>query len=131
MQSSAATDEHLVMAEPWARTSEDVLRELASEPDGLLGSEVERRRRTHGPNELEQEAAVRPAAILLRQFRSPLIYILIVAAVVTIALDEYVDAAVIAAVLVFNAVVGIFQEYRAERSLEALRRLARAQAAHI
>ena len=50
------------------------------------------------------------------------------AAVVTIALGEYVDAGVIAAVLVFNAVVGFFQEYRAERSLEALRRLATTQA---
>jgi Ca2+-transporting ATPase len=109
----------------WASAVEAALGELHSAPDGLSGDEVERRLELHGPNELEQEAAVRPAAILLRQFRSPLIYILIVAAVVTIALDEYVDAAVIGAVLAFNAVVGFFQEYRAERSLEALRRLAR------
>jgi len=125
---SSVTDKHHVTAEPWARTPEAVLRELLSEPSGLLGCEVERRLRLCGRNELEQEAVVRPLAVLLRQFRSPLIYILMIAAVVTIALDEYVDAAVIATVLVFNAVVGFFQEYRAERSLEALRRLARAQA---
>ena len=112
----------------WASGVEAALRELHSGPGGLSGDEVERRLELHGRNELEQEAAVRPAAILLRQFRSPLIYILIVAGAVTIALDEYVDAAVIAAVLVFNAVVGFFQEYRAERSLEALRRLATTQA---
>ena len=112
----------------WASPAEAVLRELASEADGLTRAEVERRLAAHGRNELEEEGVVRPATILLRQFRSPLIYILLVAAAVTIALDEYVDAGVIAAVLVFNAVVGFFQEYRAERSLEALRRLARTQA---
>ena len=112
----------------WANGVDAALRELGSGPDGLSGGEVERRLELHGRNELEEEAAVGPAAILVRQFRSPLIYILLVAAAVTIALDEYVDAGVIAAVLVFNAVVGFFQEYRAERSLEALRRLARTQA---
>ncbi len=89
---------------------------------------MERRLEAHGRNELHEERGIRPATILLRQFRSPLIYILLAAAAVTIALDEYVDAAVIGAVLVFNAVVGFFQEYRAERSLEALRRLARTRA---
>jgi Ca2+-transporting ATPase len=112
----------------WARAADSVLSELETSAQGLSSVEVARRLQSYGPNELEQEAAVRPAAIVLRQFRSPLIYILLVAAVVTIALGEYVDAGVIAAVLVFNAVVGFFQEYRAERSLEALRRLATTQA---
>ena len=112
----------------WASEVEAALLELDSRVDGLGRTEAGRRLALHGRNELEEEASVRPAAILLRQFRSPLIYILLVAAGITIALDEYVDAGVIAAVLVFNAVVGFFQEYRAERSLEALRRLARTDA---
>lgn len=113
-----------VPARPWASAPERVLATLDSSPDGLSTAEAEERLRAWGPNQIEDERAVHPTTILLRQFRSPLIYILIIAAAVTIALDEYVDAAVIALVLIFNAVVGFFQEYRAERSLEALRRLA-------
>jgi magnesium-transporting ATPase (P-type) len=112
----------------WASEVEPALKMLGSRVEGLERDEVERRRAEYGPNELREERAVRPGAILLRQFRSPLIYILLLAAAVTIALEEYVDAAVIGAVLVFNAVVGFFQEYRAERSLEALRQLATTQA---
>ncbi len=115
-------------ARPWASSPEQVLAALGSGRDGISGTAATERLRAWGPNVLEDERAVRGWMILLRQFRSPLIYILIVAAAVTIALDEYVDAAVIALVLVFNAVVGFFQEYRAERSLEALRRLAGTQA---
>jgi Ca2+-transporting ATPase len=115
-------------ARPWASGAEQVLAELGSGPRGLSGEEAERRREAWGPNRLEEERAIHPATIVLRQFRSPLIYILIVAALVTIALEEYVDAGVIALVLLFNAVVGFFQEYRAERSLEALRRLASTRA---
>jgi len=113
-----------VPARPWASPPERVLDALESSADGISAAEAEERLRAWGPNRLEAERAIHPATIVLRQFRSPLIYILILAAAVTIALGEYVDAAVIALVLLFNAVVGFFQEYRAERSLEALRRLA-------
>jgi len=121
-------DDRLAVPEPWARGADDVVRELATEADGLSSREAARRLAAHGPNELHEEAGVGRVTILLRQFRSPLIYILILATAVTIALGEYFDAGVIAVVLVFNAVVGFFQEYRAERSLEALRRLARSRA---
>jgi Ca2+-transporting ATPase len=60
---------------------------------------------------------------LLHQFRSPLIYILLLAAVVTAAIGEYVDAGVIAVVLALNAVTGFTQERKAEVSVRALMRL--------
>ena len=81
-----------------------------------------------GPNELPAEQASGALAIAVRQFRSLLIYILLGAGVVTVALAEYLDAIVIGAVLAMNAVVGFFQEFRAERSMAALRRLASARA---
>jgi magnesium-transporting ATPase (P-type) len=107
---------------------ERALESLGSSLDGLSEEEAAGRLAADGENALESERVERAWAILARQFRSPLIYILLVAAAVTVALGEYVDAAVIGLVLAFNAVVGFFQEYRAERSLEALRQLAQTRA---
>jgi magnesium-transporting ATPase (P-type) len=116
------------VSEPWTESGAAVLAELGSGEHGLARAEAERRLRSHGPNELPEEGATSSASIALRQFRSPLIYILMAAGVVTIALAEYLDAAVIGAVLALNATVGFLQEHRAERSMAALRRLASARA---
>jgi magnesium-transporting ATPase (P-type) len=112
----------------WSIAAEQVLAELGSSEHGIASEEAERRLQRWGPNRLEEEAGPGALAILARQSRSPLIYLLLAAAVVTVALGEYVDAAVIGFVLVFNATIGFVQEFRAARSLEALRRLARARA---
>jgi len=109
---------------PWALGADAVLALVGGARGGLTAEEAARRLERHGPNALEQAGGASRAAILLRQFTSPLIYILLLAAAVTLALGEYADAGVIGAVLVFNAVVGFVQEDRAERSIEALRRLA-------
>jgi Ca2+-transporting ATPase len=100
-----------------ARTASDGVR-------GLARAEARRRLAAGGPNELPQEARPSPAAVFLRQFASPLIYLLLVAAAVSVAIGERNDAVVIVAVLVANAVLGAVQEGRAERSMAALRRLA-------
>jgi hypothetical protein len=60
--------------EPWAVEPSRVLVGLESAPDGISTADAEARLRAWGPNVLEEERVVRPAAILLRQFRSPLIY---------------------------------------------------------
>jgi magnesium-transporting ATPase (P-type) len=114
--------------EPWTEPPDRVLAELSASPRGLTQEEAERRLRQSGPNELPDERTAGAASIALRQFRSPLIYILLGAGLVTIALGEYLDAGVIGAVLALNAVVGFVQEHRAERSMAALRRLASARA---
>ena len=87
---------------------------------GLSKEKAAARLEEYGPNEVEEEPPPSSLAILLRQFRSPLIYILLVATVVTVALGEYVDSGVIAAVLVLNAAIGFFQERRAEDAIRAL-----------
>ncbi|MEX2046051.1 MAG: cation-transporting P-type ATPase, partial [Chloroflexota bacterium] len=101
----------------------DVERELATSPVGLRAEEVAARRARHGPNALPEPPPTSPLALVLHQFRSPLIYILLIATAITIVLGEYLDASVIAVVLAVNAVVGFFQERRAERSVQALMRL--------
>ncbi len=110
---------------PWhALEVGDVLRAVDTDTrEGLSGAEAQRRRAEHGPNALP-EAPLRPLwRTFARQFKSPLIYILLVAAVLAVALGHRGDALVILAVLVVNALIGTAQEGRAERSMAALRRL--------
>jgi magnesium-transporting ATPase (P-type) len=111
---------------PWhALEVEEVTERLDLDLDrGLPGDDAARRLETHGPNELATEEPRSDLDILLSQFKSPLIYILLVAFVVTILIDEYTDAAVIAAVLIINAVIGFIQERKADRSVNALMELA-------
>ena len=92
----------------------------AGHPDGA----VARLRARYGENVLPEPPRKPPWLTFARQFKSPLIYILFVAAVLAVALGHRGDAAVIIAVVLVNALVGAFQEGRAERSMEALRRLA-------
>jgi magnesium-transporting ATPase (P-type) len=92
-----------------------VLERLDTGADGLDEATVAERRERYGPNELEAEEPKSNLEILLHQFTSPLIYILLVAAVVTILIGEYVDTGVIVAVLVLNAIVGFIQERKATR----------------
>jgi calcium-translocating P-type ATPase len=96
---------------------------LGSGPQGLSAEEVRARLERHGPNQLEETEPISNLAILLHQFKSPLIYILLIAAVVTAALGEFIDTGVIAAVLLLNAIVGFTQERKAEVSVRALMQL--------
>ncbi|MEO8123176.1 MAG: HAD-IC family P-type ATPase, partial [Burkholderiales bacterium] len=91
---------------------------------GLDAAAVAQRLARYGPNTLP-EAPPRPLwRIFARQFKSPLIYILFVAAALAAALGHHADAAVILLVIFVNAIIGAAQEGRAERSMAALRRLA-------
>jgi Ca2+-transporting ATPase len=96
---------------------------LGTSVHGLDATEVTARLARHGANTLEETPPPSPLAVLLHQFRSPLIYILLIATVVTLALGEYIDSGVIAAVLALNAIIGFIQEYRAEHSVRALMQL--------
>ena len=102
----------------------EALARLASEPaQGLTRDEALRRLAQHGPNTLPKAERRSLWRVFARQFASPLIYILFVAAVIAFAMGHRGDAAVILVVVLVNAVIGTFQEGRAERSMEALRRL--------
>lgn len=95
---------------------------MPSEPSrGLTGEEAARRLRDAGLNEIRREAAVSPWTILLGQVKSPLVALLLGAALVAGLLGERADAIAIGAIMVLNAMVGFFQEFRAERAVMALR----------
>jgi magnesium-transporting ATPase (P-type) len=106
-----------------ALSADKTLAALGSSRRGLGLAEVEERRARFGANELPVAGGPGLADIVLRQFLSPIIYILLVAAVVSALLGEWTDAAFIAAVLLLNAAIGTAQEYGAERSAAALRSL--------
>ena len=130
---STATERHEPAApgsgQPWAdqpwhaRDSQAALEALGSDRHGLSSEEAAQRLEVHGSNTLRE---VRPTPVwvtALRQFKSPLIFILLLAGALTFALGEYVDTAVIAAVLLLNASIGLYQERNAERSVLALMEL--------
>jgi Ca2+-transporting ATPase len=94
---------------------------LESSPQtGLTADEASARLARHGPNELPAAAGPSPLTLFLRQFESVIIWVLIAAAVISGVLREWVDAVAIGAILLLNATLGFFQEFRAERSLAAL-----------
>lgn len=96
-----------------ATTVAEVEMLLETCPDGLAGDEPATRLRRFGPNELDEVPPPSRLVTFVGQFRSPLIYILLGAAIVTAALSEWIDAIVIAAVLLINAIIGFTQERRA------------------
>ncbi|MBI4401824.1 MAG: cation-translocating P-type ATPase [Nitrospirae bacterium] len=110
---------------PWhALTPEALTGELRANLDaGLTEREARQRLADHGPNELPESPPASPLTIFLAQFASLIIWVLIGAAVISGLLHEWVDAAAILAIVILNAILGFVQEYRAERSLAALKKL--------
>jgi len=103
---------------------EQLLRHFELDPQrGLDAGAVVVAHARHGPNALPEPPPKPLWRTFARQFKSPLIYILFVAAVLAVALGHHGDAGVIMAVVLVNALIGSFQEGRAERSMAALRRL--------
>ncbi|PWF43623.1 HAD-IC family P-type ATPase, partial [Massilia glaciei] len=113
------------LARPWHALEVDaaILRLDSDAAAGLSSQEAARRVIEHGPNALPEGARRSHLALLLRQFQSPLIYILFVAAALAAATGHWGDAAVILDVVLANALIGTYQEGRAERSMAALRKL--------
>jgi len=126
------------VADDWhALSVEEGLKRLETSPPGLLPDEAKRRLAQYGPNELQQLAKISPWKIFLSQFLNVLVVVLIIAAFISGALgvlkgqvEELYDAALIGVIVILNSILGFVQEYRAEKSLEALRSLA-APKAHV
>ncbi|WP_353684643.1 HAD-IC family P-type ATPase [Thermodesulfovibrio sp. 3907-1M] len=101
----------------------DIYQKLNTNEKGLTSEEVRKRLVKYGYNRLQEEDRVKKFKIFLHQFTSPLIYILLIAGTISIVLKEYIDAAVIFAVVILNAIIGYFQEYKAEQSVRALKKM--------
>lgn len=101
---------------------------LHSSETGLTSAEAQKRLAETGPNILAAEEKIKIFSIMLHQFKSPLIYVLLAAASVTFFLHEYIDMAVILAVVVLNAVIGFVQEIKAEQGIRSLKKMVQVKA---
>ena len=109
---------------PWYQMTEDELyKELKTDRNGLSADESQKRLSQYGHNRLEEKPGKSPLLIFFEQFTNILILILIVAAVISAFIGDLTDTIVILAIVLLNAVIGFFQEYRAERALAALKKL--------
>ena len=111
-----------------SQSAQEVLAQLASTAAGLSSQEAAQRLAANGPNELKEGKPVSPLQIFLGQFKSLLIWILIAAGVISGVLGEVVDAIAILAIVILNAAIGFYQEFNAEKSIAALKKLTAPQA---
>ncbi|WP_444659449.1 cation-translocating P-type ATPase [Caproiciproducens sp. R2] len=91
--------------------------------NGLRTEQVGSLREKYGPNELAQKSGTTIFEMLLEQFKDYLVIILIIASIVSIAVGEITDSIVIIGIVIVNACLGVFQEYRAGKALEALKKM--------
>jgi len=97
---------------------------LNTKPEGLNQSAVEERLKQYGKNEMTEKKKISVIVLLLHQFKDVMIIVLLVAAVIALAIGDIKDTIVILAIVILNAVIGFMQEYRAEKAIAALKKMA-------
>ncbi len=113
------------MTDWYQRETADILTHLETDPEqGLSQTEAQRRLTKYGPNELEERERRPPLAILASQFAEAMVVLLIVAAIVSFFIGDLKDTITILVIVVLNAALGFVQEYRAEKAMAALKKLA-------
>jgi Ca2+-transporting ATPase len=111
-----------IITTPWAKTIDHLYDRLKTSREGLDANEADRRLEQYGPNSLTSEERSR-LSMLIGQFTSPIVVILIVAALISLSMGHTKDAIIIAAILIINSLLGFYQELKAETSIRALQRL--------
>ncbi|HET9431675.1 MAG TPA: HAD-IC family P-type ATPase, partial [Chitinophagaceae bacterium] len=109
----------------WHKTpANEVIKELESDQKGLTESIARQRLSQYGRNELETKKKISPLFIFFRQFKSVMILVLVVAAIIAGFVGDLPDTIVIVVIIILNAVAGFLQEYRAEKAMDALQKMA-------
>jgi len=107
-----------------ARKADEVLKELGTTQNGLTSREASDRIHKYGKNEIDTKERTPIWSMIIEQFSSPLVLILVAACIFSIIQGESVDATAIIVILIANSVLGIIQQFKSEGALEALRKLA-------
>jgi P-type Ca2+ transporter type 2C len=108
---------------PHSQSIENLFSNLKSSKKGLTQEEVQLRLQKHGKNIIKKTKKLEPLKIFFEQFKSFLIYILIVAAIISFLINHLIDGIVISVIILLNAGIGFFQQYKAEKALESLKKL--------
>jgi len=111
------------MASWHSRNLQETYKELEATENGLTTAEVHKRLQKYGKNVLEEEEKSSAFLLFISQFKSALVIVLIAATLISLAIGHFVDASVIGAIVVLNSVFGFIQEYKAEKSMQALKRM--------
>jgi len=106
----------------YSKTKEEIFKELKTSGKGLTQEQAKTRLKQYGKNTIKKTHRLRPLKIIFQQFNSFLIYILIVAAVISFFISHFLDGIVISAIVVLNAIIGFFQQYKAEKAISNLRK---------
>ncbi|MBN1644608.1 calcium-translocating P-type ATPase, SERCA-type [Candidatus Woesearchaeota archaeon] len=107
----------------YQKSIKEVFLDLKTSEKGLTSDEASLRLQKYGPNAIEEVSRITPFKIFLDQFKSPIVWVLLAAIIISAVLQEYIDVGVIAAIVVLNAVLGFVQEYKAEKAIEHLKKL--------
>jgi len=110
----------LMVAPFWSAPIETVLADLVARPDGLTQIEADQRRLRFGPNRSSDLKKVTPFGLLLNQFRSPLVILLLFAMMLSLFLGETTDGVIVLAIVLGSALLGFWQEYRAGNAVARL-----------
>ncbi|MBI2005352.1 MAG: HAD-IC family P-type ATPase, partial [Candidatus Aenigmarchaeota archaeon] len=111
------------MADWHTLNSTEVLEELRTTENGISEAEARRRLQATGYNELKEKKKITPLTLFLNQFKSFLVLILVVAAVISYLIENIIDAILIVVIIIINALFGFIQEFKAEKTLESLKKL--------
>ena len=122
------------MTEWYSNDLDYVIEHLESSTEGLSTTEAEKRLVDYGPNELVETGGINPIRMFLQQFMDPMVIILLIAIIISVLTtvlssevnheSGIIDAIVISAIVIFNAIFGFVQEYKSEKALEALKEMA-------
>ena len=107
----------------YTQNVQDTLHDLDATTDGLTTSQAQKHIIHYGKNSLPEAKKSTLISIFIEQFKNPIIYVLLVAAIVSFAIKEFSDAGFILAVLIINAIIGTYQEYSAGQKADALKKV--------
>jgi len=103
--------------------NEDIIKILNSSPNGLTENEVNIRQTKYGKNSLPKEKEPTLFEIIIRQFKSPMVFVLLIAAIICLFINEFLDAIFIGVALFINAILGTYQEYNAMKNASSIQKL--------
>ena len=101
----------------------DTIKSIGTSQKGLSEEEAKKRLKEYGSNELKHNEKISPFQILIRQFTSSIVFILLAALIISLLIGEKLDAIVISTIVVLNGIFGFVQEFKAEKAIEALKKL--------